>query len=343
MKRILAGAATLAMAISMAPSVHAQGNGNGNGKAKNNKPAAAQGAKGPKRNSPARNASADRGPAKNAGNVRSQPNRAASNANRAERGGPAARGNAGNSAANSNAPVRNAVRTQGPDFRSNDRRASDLRGNGNRSVQDTAVRGTSLFGLASRQGVIDGCPPGLAKKRNGCLPPGQAKKQAGYDGRYYRPDFFGLSSTGSGRYFYDDGYLLRLGSGGNVAGYIPLLGGALSIGNQWPNYYEPVRLPDYYSSYYGLGDPNSYRYANNAFYRIDPETQAITSIAALITGDEFVVGQPVPSGYGAYNVPYQYRDRYYDRPDAYYRYSDGYVYQVDPETRLVAAAIELLI
>ena len=25
---------------------------------------------------------------------------------------------------------------------------------------------------------IGGCPPGLAKKHNGCMPPGQAKKQA---------------------------------------------------------------------------------------------------------------------------------------------------------------------
>ena len=51
----------------------------------------------------------------------------------------------------------------------------------------------------------------------------------------------------------------------------------------------------------------------------------------------------MPRGYDVYNVPYTYRDRYYDTPDNMYRYSDGYVYRVDPETRLVAAAIELLI
>ena len=28
-------------------------------------------------------------------------------------------------------------------------------------------------------GLIDGCPPGLAKKHNGCMPPGQAKKLVG--------------------------------------------------------------------------------------------------------------------------------------------------------------------
>ena len=63
---------------------------------------------------------------------------------------------------------------------------------------------------------------------------------------------------------------------------------------------------------------------------------------ALLTGDNFAVGRPMPVGYDVYNVPYPYRAQYYDTPDAAYRYSDGYVYQIDPETRLIAAAIELL-
>ena len=92
-----------------------------------------------------------------------------------------------------------------------------------------------------------------------------------------------------------------------------------------------------------FNSPTSYRYADRVLYRVDPETAAITSIAALLTGDDFRIGQPMPAGYDVYNVPYAYRQRYYDRPDAYYRYSDGYIYQVDPETRLIAAAIELLI
>jgi patatin-like phospholipase/acyl hydrolase len=51
----------------------------------------------------------------------------------------------------------------------------------------------------------------------------------------------------------------------------------------------------------------------------------------------------MPPGYDVYNVPYAYQDRYYDTPDANYRYADGYVYQVDPTTQLIQAAIELLI
>lgn len=202
------------------------------------------------------------------------------------------------------------------------------------------------FGLAplrDSRGLVEGCPPGLAKKNNGCLPPGLAKQRGSFSTRTYRPDFFGFGRLGDGRYLYNDGFLLRLGSGDRISGYIPLLGGALAIGSTWPDYYRPAPVPDYYTSFYNLGEPRSYRYADNVIYRVDPETAAITSIAALLTGDEFVVGRPMPSGYDVYNVPFGYRDQYYDRPDAIYRYSDGYVYQVDPETMLVASAIELLI
>lgn len=195
--------------------------------------------------------------------------------------------------------------------------------------------------------MINGCPPGLAKKRNGCLPPGQAKSRTARDrawrGYDYRPGLFGLSNYGPGSYLYDNGYLLRRDGRGGIAGYIPLLGGALAAGNIWPSNYQSYGVPDYYVDYFNLGPASSYRYADNVIYRVDPEDRAITSIAALLTGDDFVVGQPVPAGYDVYNVPYSYRDRYYDTPDASYRYSDGYVYRIDPETQLVAAAIDLLI
>jgi hypothetical protein len=117
----------------------------------------------------------------------------------------------------------------------------------------------------------------------------------------------------------------------------------LSIGNPWPDNYRYSRMPGYYESFYDLGRPDHYRYSDNVVYRLDPETTAIASIAALLTGSDFVVGQPMPRGYDVYNVPYGYRDRYYDRPGAMYRYNNGYVYQVDPETMLVASAIELVL
>ena len=205
-------------------------------------------------------------------------------------------------------------------------------------------RDQAFLGRDRSRGLIDGCPPGLAKKRNGCLPPGQAKKRDNrWNGYDYRPRLFGLSNYGSGRYFYNDGYLLRLGGNGGVSGYIPLLGGALAIGNPWPTNYNSYAVPDYYVDYFDLGPVSSYRYADNVIYRVDPGDAAIMSVAALLTGDQFTVGQRVPMGYDVYNVPYAYRDRYYDTPDAMYRYSDGYVYRIDPTTQLVAAAIDLLI
>lgn len=193
------------------------------------------------------------------------------------------------------------------------------------------------------RGLIDGCPPGLAKKQNGCMPPGllQPQREYRYRQTYYQPDWWGYNSLND-RVYYDNGYLYRLGSNNSVLGYIPLLGGALSIGNPWPSYYEPAPVPDYYTDYYNLGPANDYRYADNVLYRIDPQTSAISSIAALLTGDQFGIGQPMPLGYDVYNVPYAYRDRYYDTPDANYRYADGYIYQVDPKTQLIAAAIQLL-
>lgn len=337
---LIAGAAALAIAVS--PATFAQGQGNGNGKGKDNGP-------------PAAAAKGDRG---NGGG-----NRGNGNANRGNAAPPMMRGNdkgndKGNGGGNRGGPA-----IVAPKFNGN----GNGKGNPNRGGppvkigKDNAGRGSDrgngndLIRVRNRDGIdinvgfalpdlrrtlyrddrlIQGCPPGLAKKRNGCLPPGQAKKlYRPYDGR-----FFGF---GSGPYYYNDGFLLSY-SGGRLSGYIPLLGGALTIGNPWPSYYAPAPLPGYYESYYGLGEPRSYRFADNVIYRVDPETAAIASVAALLTGSDIVIGQPMPRGYDVYNVPYSYRDRYYDRPDRRYRYSDGYIYEIDPKTALVVAAIDLV-
>lgn len=192
--------------------------------------------------------------------------------------------------------------------------------------------------FGSQPRLINGCPPGLAKKRNGCLPPGLAQKQY----RSFEPGFFGLNRADSGRYLYQDGYLLRYRPDG-LAGFLPLLGGALGIGNLWPASYQSAPLPAYYSDYYRLGDDRAYRYADNVIYRVNPETSAITSVAGLLTGDDFAVGSPMPRGYDVYNVPPAYRDRYADTADARYRYADGYVYEIDPASSLIASVIELVL
>lgn len=68
-----------------------------------------------------------------------------------------------------------------------------------------------------------GCPPGLAKKNNGCLPPGQAKKL--YNVGQHYPGNYGYSWNYNQipydlrtrynfdpnyRYYYGDGYLYRV-------------------------------------------------------------------------------------------------------------------------------------
>ena len=42
-------------------------------------------------------------------------------------------------------------------------------------------------------------------------------------------------------------------------------------------------------------------------------------------------------------MPLGYRDRYYDTPDAMYRYNDGYIYRVDPTTQLITAVIDAIV
>jgi hypothetical protein len=69
---------------------------------------------------------------------------------------------------------------------------------------------------------VGGCPPGLAKKHNGCMPPGQARKLArgdryrsGYGSLYaYREIPYSLRTrydlNPNYHYYYDNGYLYQV-------------------------------------------------------------------------------------------------------------------------------------
>jgi hypothetical protein len=186
-------------------------------------------------------------------------------------------------------------------------------------------------------GLIDGCPPGLARRNNGCMPPGQLRQQQ----RAWYSNWWGARDDAA-NLVYDDGYLYRLAPSGAVAGFAPLLGGALWPGQTWPAQYQSYDVPDYYADYYGFDDQADYRLADGVIYGLDPQSQAIQSVLALVTDNDWQIGQRMPDGYGVYNVPYDYRDQYADTADSLYRYDDGYVYQVDPTTQLIQAAIQLI-
>lgn len=300
MKRVLCVTAALAMAAAIPAVAEAQNNGNGNGNGKG------------------RGASENRGggPDHNRGN---------GNGNGNGRGGESR------------------ARPERVDIPRPDRRVErEIERRVERAERDVrpVVRDISPVErlVVSERGLIAGCPPGLARKNNGCLPPGQARQIARtysrYDYLWDRRDDY--------RYRYDDGYLYRSDRNGSLLGYLPLLGGALIPGAAWPAQYQYQPAPAYYGDYYRLNDRYNYRYADGVLYGVDPQTQAIGQVAALLTGQTWNVGQAMPAGYDIYNVPYGYRDRYYDTPQRMYRYNDGYVYQIDPTTRLVQAVIQLL-
>ena len=192
--------------------------------------------------------------------------------------------------------------------------------------------------------LIPGCPPGLASK--GCIPPGQARKLWGYadpwDNWYAYPTWYRYDDRYDWRY--DDGYLYRIDPARLIVeAFLPLLGGALFVGNPWPDYYSDAAVDPYYVRYYGY-DPEDvdFRYGDGAIFAVNPRSHRIDAVVALITGDHWVIGDRMPDGYDFYNVPPDYRDRYYDSDRAWYRYCDGYVYEVDPATLLVRAAFKLL-
>ena len=197
------------------------------------------------------------------------------------------------------------------------------------------------------------CPPGLAKKHNGCLPPGQAKKRFARGQRLEREWFEGYRVPVAYRSFYydtpdyyyrydDDGYIYRADRGSDlISAIIPLFGGGFGIGQPLPAGYDVYNVPMQYRDTWYDNDDYRYRYGDNAIYRVDNQSGMIDGIVALLGGD-LNVGQPLPDGYDAYNLPLDYRDRYQDGDDYMYRYADNNIYQVDAKTQIIQAIVQML-
>ena len=142
-----------------------------------------------------------------------------------------------------------------------DRRLRGVRIDGDRFDDDRFDRRIAGLGWA------DGCPPGLAKKHNGCLPPGQAKKVWG----------------------------------NNVWGLGAVLPATYYSSRVVPTYYR-----DYNRSRLGNflldDDDYYYRYGDGYMYRVDRDRNLIAGLIPLLGGG-YSIGQPYPLGYGVYNVP----------------------------------------
>lgn len=129
---------------------------------------------------------------------------------------------------------------------------------------------------------------------------------------------------------------------GYVENVIPIYANGYGVGELLPSAYGYYNLPMQYRGLYYDTPDAAYWYSPGAIYQYDPRTSVITSVAALM-GPGLAVGQALPVGYTAYNVPVAYRSAYYDSPSAWYRYSNGYIYQVDPATRMVTAIVASLL
>lgn len=170
----------------------------------------------------------------------------------------------------------------------------------------------------------------------------------------YVPSYYGLNS------FYPDSFDYGFGYGnvcnryaygviyqvdcftGMVENVIPTYAGGYGVGQMLPSAYSYYNVPMQYRSLYYPTADYSYWYAPGAIYQYDQRSSLITSVAALMSPG-FTIGQPLPVGYTMYNVPLAYRSTYYDTPNAWYRYDNGYIYQVDPSTMLVGSVVASLL
>jgi len=175
----------------------------------------------------------------------------------------------------------------------------------------------------------------------------------------YVPDYYGLNSFYPASYAYGGygGYgaysslCNRYAYGvvyqvdcmtGMVENVIPTYAGGYGVGQMLPSSYSYYNVPYQYRSMYYDTPDYGYWYAPGAIYQYDRGSSLITSVAALMSPG-FTIGQAMPVGYGMYNVPLAYRATYYDTPNAWYRYNNGYIYQVDPATQLVTAVVASLL
>ena len=162
------------------------------------------------------------------------------------------------------------------------------------------------------------CPPGLAKKNNGCLPPGQGGRDD-RDGRWNDGDRYGRGEMmDRNRDGYDDRDLNR---------------DRRIDEREWRMAEERYGDSDRY-------DRNDDRYDDRydrdgeGYGDRDPQRGGIGGVIDNVLGrDSLRVGQRVSGNLGA--VPYQYRTQYQDGNGVYYRSDSRSIYQIDARSDTV--------
>ncbi|HEX8308182.1 MAG TPA: hypothetical protein VF645_07160 [Allosphingosinicella sp.] len=350
---LLAGTAALAVAVPAAAEKGGKGGGHGHG---GGKPAKAErgGGHGGGGHGGGKPAKMDRGGGHGGGGhvAHSRPHKAERQAFRAER-------KAERRVFRAERPERRAFREERRSIRDERRQDHFVRRGGEeprdfrRVGRDVPRMPDFRAGEPRFAGYDRSCPPGLAKKGNGCLPPGQARKHFARGQRIERDWFEGYRVPFAYRSFYQDtpdyyysyddsGYIYRADRGSDlIDAIIPLFGGGFGIGQPLPSGYDAYNVPMQYRDDYYDTDESSYRYGDNAIYRVDNQSGMIEGIVALLGGG-LDVGEELPGGYDAYNLPMDYRDEYQDGDEYNYRYADGNIYQVDAKTQIVQAIMEMV-
>lgn len=216
---------------------------------------------------------------------------------------------------------------------------------------------SDTFEIAPRargRALINGCPPGLWLKNNGCMPPGQAAKLLGAplssvrsvatlsalpsSLTYLYPD------TDDYYYRYGNGYLYQVDRSDDlIMALLPLIAGGFIPGQYLPASYMSSYVPNYYglSSFYPDSPYSCNRYHDGVIYQVDCVTGMIEGVVPLYASG-YGVGQMLPSAYSYYNVPWQYRSLYYDNDDYGYWYGPGAIYQYDQGSSLITSIAALL-
>ncbi|MDQ3077278.1 MAG: hypothetical protein M3Q83_00370 [Pseudomonadota bacterium] len=144
------------------------------------------------------------------------------------------------------------------------------------------------------------------------------------------------ADTADNWYRYNDGSIYQVDPRTRlIQASIPMSYGGFEVGSLMPYGYDDYNVPYGYQQVYYDTPTYNYRFNDGGIYQVDPTTQIVQALVALVTGQNYNVGQAMPASYGVYNVPYDYRDRYADTDDSWYRYNDGIVYQLEPGTRVV--------